>query len=142
VTRLAPLALAASLAACGGAQGARGTTAAEARECTAALRFEEPEGETLDADPDAEPHTRITLVLICDDETTTSMPVGTEVGACFRTEPPGGVLLGARCWWAGQGAVLEVRREGGALRVRRTLGGETSDAGALDVPTESRVRPL
>jgi hypothetical protein len=115
--------------ACGGAPpGGGGTTVEpERRRCTAALRFQEP-AEAEESDP-APPRTAITLVLICEDRSTASFPVGDEVGACYPIDAAG-ALLRARCWWAGVGAIVEVHRRGDALIVVRSAVDEHTGIGA------------
>lgn len=111
--------LALLLGACGGATSTGSTTPdAPRRECTAALRFQEPGGERPLRD-DEMPRTAIHLVLICEDEALRVLPVSTEVGACFSEPASDGALLRARCWWAGQGAVVIVRRDGDRLEALR-----------------------
>lgn len=157
--------LALGVAACGGAPrgDARTTAEEDRRECTAALRFEEPgsgdpgsgepgsggpgsgepgvEGPGGDVPTDTEevPHTEVSLVLICEREPTRRVAIGTEVGACFREEDDR-VLLAARCWWAGSGAMIHVERDADTLVVRRAGIDESSGIGRyeesarLDVP--------
>ncbi|MDQ3035874.1 MAG: hypothetical protein M3Y87_25955, partial [Myxococcota bacterium] len=120
------------------------------RECTAALRFQEP------PEPDASagvadeepPRTAVSLVLICENEPTRRLAIGSEVGACFAIEAGEGSLLLARCWWAGQGALIDVRRDGDVLEVRRadidehTGTGSLEPASELPVPENADVRAL
>jgi hypothetical protein len=134
------------LAGCGGAGAAGGTTPeAPRRECTAALRFEEPD-ETAPVIDDR-PRTDVSLVLICEGEGTRRVAIGAEVGACFGSDA-GDALLRARCWWGGDGAILEVRTEDDALVVRRAGIDEEGGAGALEetarlpLPEGAHVQPL
>lgn len=127
------------LAGCGGATNAGTTTPVReepVRECTAALRFSEPAGQDPAAGDVEPPRTAVALVLICEDEETRTVPVGTEVGACFPDEASEGALLRARCWWAGQGAIVVVRRNGEVLEVLRSEVDEMTGAGELERVTE------
>ena len=150
--------LALALVGCGAtASSVRGAEDEEI-ECTAALRFEEPQAgaapsaDTPVAEPppepaeSAEPRTAIRLVLICRGEAVRIAEAGTELGACFRAEAPPGALLGARCWWGSRGALLEVRRQGDVLGVRRErLGPEPSpseEVARLEAPAGAWIRPL
>lgn len=132
-------------AACGGAaQTDRTTIGVPERECTAALRFEEPDTMLPDAD---RPATRVSLVLLCENESPRRVLLGDEVGACFRIEEER-ALLRARCWWAGEGAMIEVAHETDALIVRRAAIHEASGISAfeeiarLEVPPRARVQAL
>lgn len=136
-----------SIVACGGASGPGPTTPAEQprRECTAALRFQEPEVPASDDEP---PRTDVSLVLICESDPTRRVAIGSEVGACFSIEAGDGSLLRARCWWAGQGALIDVRRAGDALEVRRadidehTGTGTMESVSELPVPDDADVQTL
>lgn len=147
--RALPL-LAFALAGCGGAAATGPTTPEEAvrRECTAALRFEEPGAEEAASESDAPPQTNASIVLICEDEETRRVAIGSEVGACFPIEPDRGSLLRARCWWGAQGAVIDVRHEGELLEVRRGAIDETTGAielrtvTELPIPEDADVRAL
>ncbi|AKF05362.1 hypothetical protein DB32_002511 [Sandaracinus amylolyticus] len=133
------IASAALLVACGGATNAGSTTPVDAprRECTAALRFAEPEvAQTSDEEM---PRTAIALALICEDEPIRTVAIGTEVGACFNDEASDGALLRARCWWAGQGAIVVVRRNGEVLEVLRADVDEHTGAGALERVTQLEI---
>lgn len=152
------IAIAVVLAGCGGATVDETTTPAEPvrRECTAALRFQEPGLEEPGSEEPAEaatdaaeerPLTAISLVLICEGDPTRRVAIGSEVGACFREEDHAS-LLRARCWWAGEGASIVVRHEDDALVVRRasfdeaTGPGEYVESARLEVPDDADVRPL
>ncbi|WP_236606983.1 hypothetical protein [Sandaracinus amylolyticus] len=131
--------MAALLAACGGATNVGTTTPEDAprRECTAALRFAEPEvAQTSDEEM---PRTAIGLVLICEDEPIQTVAIGTEVGACFNDEASEGALLRARCWWAGQGAIVVVRRNGEVLEVLRADVDEQTGIGELEPVTQLEI---
>lgn len=95
-----------------------------------ALRFAEAPD-----DPEVPmPRTRLLLVLIRDQEgARTETELGVYGGACTHGGAGGRVLLAARCWWAGQGAVLEVTRRGDELVVRAAQLDETSGRGAFEV---------
>jgi hypothetical protein len=106
------------------------------------LRLEEaPEDEA------GTPHTRVSLVRISPEGVRTLESLGTEAGACYL-EPRVGVLLAARCWWAGQGALYEVRRVGDEVVASRTEVDEMTGSGApsevarLAVPSGVQVRVL
>jgi hypothetical protein len=132
---------------CGGASGA-GTTTPEddaERACTAALRFEDPaEGQPPEDQP---PRTVVSLVLICEEEPVQRATLGSEVGACYPIESQG-VLLRARCWWGGEGSVIEVRRQDDVLVVERsgidehTGTGPPSEVSRMDVPEGAHVEAL
>ena len=142
------VAIAVVLAGCGGATHDEVTTPTEPvrRECTAALRFEEPPEVATDA-AEERPLTAISLVLICEGDPTRRVAIGSEVGACFREEDQAS-LLRARCWWAGEGASIVVRHEDDALVVRRASFDEATGPGVyeesarLEVPGDADVRPL
>ena len=92
------VAIAVVLAGCGGATHDEVTTPTEPvrRECTAALRFEEPGSEepaevATDA-AEERPLTAISLVLICEGDPTRRVAIGSEVGACFREEDHASLL--------------------------------------------------
>ncbi len=120
-------------------------TREERRECTAALRFEEVE-RVPEQDDDV--RTEVSLVLICEEEPLAKTSLGTAVGACFSNEPSEGMLLSARCWWGGEGALFDVRWLGDVLEARRAdidedVGvGETRVVGELRVPSGAVVRAL
>lgn len=141
------LVVASLLAACGGASPDGGTTpVAPRRDCTAALRFEEPDAPVA-TDTADRPRTRVSLVLICEREPTRRVLLGDEVGACYGIDDEG-ALLRARCWWAGEGAMIEVVRDADALVVRRAAIEESTGVGAfeettrLDVPPGAQIQAL
>lgn len=128
-------------------------TAPARRPCTVALRFEEPPGEAPGSNGergaalDDAPRTDVALVVLCEGEATRRVALGREVGACYRTDPAD-ALLRATCWWGGQGAWLEVRRQGTDLVVLRAdvdevVGrGQARERARLTVPADAFVRPL
>lgn len=139
MTRLAQIALACSLAACGAPAAPVATAPDSAREpprvrYAVALRLEEA-GETEDGTP----HTEVSLVRIAPDGARTIETLGTEPGACYHHAQPG-ALIAARCWWAGFGAEYEVRRTGdGVVALRAEVDeeagrGELTELTRLDIP--------
>lgn len=117
------------------------------------LRFEaddpSPEDEPPPASPAdiALPHTRVTLVRICEPGGTETRIVGNEVGVC-QFGDPGAALLRARCWWAATGSELEVHRVLRQIVVRRAElteeggVGPFSDAVELDLPVGAQLNIL
>ena len=89
----------------------------------------------------------MTLVRICDPGGTETRLVGSEVGVCQFGEP-GGALLRARCWWAGQGSEITVERVLRQLVARRadfdeeTGVGPLTDAAELELPPNATVNVL
>jgi hypothetical protein len=117
----------------------------ERRECTAALRFADAE-HVMEHEDDV--RTEVSLILICEEEPLARTSLGIAVGACFSNEPSEGVLLSARCWWGGAGALFEVRVAGEVLEAGRadideeTGVGEMRVVGELRVPESAIVRAL
>lgn len=108
-----------------------------------ALRLED-----AGATEDETPQTRVALVRIAPDGERTLEELHVEPGACWAEAGQGGVLLTARCWWAGAGARYEVRREGGEVVARRqdvdemTENGGWADVGRLEVPEDANLQVL
>jgi len=100
----------------------------------------------MDPSAVALPHTRVTLVRICDPGGTETRLIGSELGIC-QFGDPGAALLRARCWWAGEGSEIEVHRVLRQLVVRRAelhedhLGAFTEGA-ELDVPVGATLDVL
>lgn len=118
-------------------------------QCTVTLRFEDQDDAPPGSDPSVVvlPHTRVTLVRICDPGGTETRVVGSEVGVC-QFGDPGEALLRARCWWAGQGAELEVHRVLRRLIVRRAVLDEHTGLGPfedsvdLELPVSAELNVL
>jgi len=108
-----------------------------------ALRFEEgPTDQATDT-----PSTRVVLVAIAPEEGRATAEVGTFEGVCQHA-PPVGVVLAARCWWAGFGTDVQVRRDGDELvaytaRVdEQTPATEPAEAARLGLPERAELDPL
>lgn len=136
------------LVACGSPPSTRSVEPAPPRtQCTVTLRFEDDTAGGMDPSVVALPHTRVTLVRICDPGGTETRIVGSELGVCQFADP-GEALMRARCWWAGNGSELEVHRVLRQLVVRRAElteeGGLTpfSDAVELDLPVGAQLNVL
>lgn len=103
--------------------------------------------ENSQGDSGDRPCTTISLVLLCEDGTRSALQIGDEIGACYPIDSAD-ALLRARCWWAGEGSLVEVRREGGALIVFRTTvdeytgTGEPQRIGSLKIPPGAIVETL
>jgi hypothetical protein len=135
------------LVGCGTPPATRAVEPAPRRtQCTVTLRFEDRD-EPAEPTVMALPHTHVTLVRICDPGGTETRVVGDEVGIC-QFGDPGEALLRARCWWAGQGAEIEVHRVLRRLVVRRAvLDEETglgpfSDAIDMELPASAQLNVL
>lgn len=101
-----------------------------------ALRF----AEAPDAVHAPIPQTRLVLVLIRDQEGARGeTDLGVYPGACSHAAAGGPVLLSARCWWAGQGAVLDVMRRGDELVVRAAQVDEARGQGPFEVVAEVAI---
>lgn len=107
-----------------------------------ALRFE-----GADAADGGAPRTRVSLVRIPPEGERTVRELAVEVGACFH-EPAGEALIAARCWWAGEGARYEVRREGEVVVALRAdvdaegSAGELAEVARLEVPEDAELDVL
>ena len=116
-------------------------------ECTVTLRFADDTAGEGEPSVVAIPHTRVTLVRICDPGGTETRLVGSEVGVC-QFGDAGDALLRARCWWAGQGSEIEVHRVLRQLVVRRAVLDEETglgpfaDAIDLDLPASAQLSVL
>jgi hypothetical protein len=134
----APL-LVLALVACGTPSSTRSVEPAPRRtQCTVTLRFEDatppdegPEGADGTPSVVALPHTRVTLVRICEPGGTETRVVGSELGVC-QFGDPGEALLRARCWWAGDGSEIEVHRVLRQLVVRRAVLTEEGGLGPFE----------
>ena len=144
----AAIALASLLCACGGAAPPP-SSAADVDEAEAppeperwaiALRLQD--GGTDDSET---PHTQVSLVRISPDGERSVIELHDEVGACYPQPARGGALIATRCWWAGQGALWSVRREGDAVVAYRAVEPEEgappepSEAGRLEVPEDAEL---
>lgn len=138
------------LAACGSPPASHTTTASEPAprrtQCTVALRFEDDTAGGVDPAIIAIPHTRVTLVRICEPGGTETQVVGSEVGICQYADP-GEALLRARCWWAGEGSELELTRVLRDVIVRRAevhddVRGDFAVAAQLDLPASAQLNVL
>ena len=118
--------------------------------CTVALRFEDGDEGASEESAESEialPHTRVTLVRICEPGGTETRVVGTEVGVCMHADA-GGALLRARCWWAGEGSEIAVHQDRSELVVRRASWDETTGRAAwtevldLALPRNAEVHAL
>ncbi len=92
------------------------------------------------------PHTRVTLVRICEPGGTETRPIGSEIGICQFADP-GDALMRARCWWAGNGSEIEVHRVLRQIVVRRAelhedRLGPFSDAIEMDLPVAAQLNVL
>lgn len=108
------------LAACGGdpPDGGRGTLIHEAPpepapEVAVGLRFED--AGVLDGTDT--PRTHVRLVVIDTEHGRVLDDVGTFSGACTPANDGLGAVVAARCWWAGAGTDVLVRRDGDRLVV-------------------------
>jgi hypothetical protein len=115
-------------------------------QCTVTLRQEDDTAGGIDPSLVALPHTRVSLVRICDPGGTETRLVGSELGVCQFADP-GAALLRMRCWWAGDGSELEVHRVLRQLVVRRAVLddeqlGAFSDAVELDLPVGAQLNVL
>jgi hypothetical protein len=137
------------LSACGTPPATRAIEPAPRRaQCTVTLRFEDRD-EQPGADPSVVvlPHTRVTLVRICDPGGTETRVIGDEIGVC-QFGDPGDALLRARCWWAGRGAEIEVHRVLRRLVVRRAVLDEATGLGPyadsvdLELPASAELNVL
>jgi hypothetical protein len=115
-------------------------------QCTVALRMEDDTaGETEPSDI-AIPHTRVTLVRICEPGGTETRVIGSEAGICQFADPAE-ALIRVRCWWAGDGSELELHRVLRQIVVRRAVLedevlGPFSDAVELDLPVGAQLNVL
>lgn len=133
-------ALLAALAGCGGAgrpptEPLPGDEEGEGPVVAVALRMAEAPTD----EPTGTPQTRVLLVRIVPDEGRATEEVGTFQGACTPATPREGAILEVRCWWAGFGAEVFVRRESDALVAYRIQLDEHAPAG---VPEEVARMPL
>jgi hypothetical protein len=115
-------------------------------QCTVTLRLEDDTAGGMDPSAVALPHTRVTLVKICEPGGTETRVVGSELGICQFADP-GPALMRLRCWWAGDGSELEVHRVLRQLVVRRAeltdeQLGAFSDAIELDLPVGAELNVL
>jgi hypothetical protein len=110
-----------------------------------ALRFvEQPE------DPKTRtPRTRVQLVRIVErDGEKQTTDLGTYPGACMHADTSNGVVLRARCWWAGAGTRLVVVRDGRQLVVKRREVDEMTGASKpeelirIDLPEGAVLDPI
>jgi len=94
------------------------------------------------------PRTRVLLVRIVPDEGRSTREVGTFEGICSSLAPDDDRVVGVRCWWAGFGSLIEVRREGDELvaTVRRldehTGPGSPEEAVRMSLPEHASLRPI
>jgi hypothetical protein len=115
-------------------------------QCTIALRMEDDTAGGMDPAVVAIPHTRVTLVRICEPGGTETQAIGSEIGICQFADP-GDALMRARCWWAGNGSEIEVHRVLRQIVVRRAelrddRLGPFSDAAEMDLPVAAQLNVL
>ena len=148
--RAPALLLLVTLVACGSPAASHTTTssgpAPRRTQCTVALRFEDDTAGGVDPAIVAIPHTRVTLVRICEPGGTETQVIGSEVGICQYAEP-GEALLRARCWWAGEGSELELTRVLRDVVVRRAeihedVRGDFAVAAQLALPASAQLNVL
>lgn len=115
----------------------------EGPEVTVSLRL-------LDGGEDEEtgtPRNHAELALIHPDGRRDVRPIGQLVGVCTHEEVPGAVL-GVRCWWAGAGATVTVRRDGDRLHVmsrpvdEETGEGQEEELMAVDLPAGATLHAI
>ncbi len=136
------------LAACGGAAAGAPPPEPEPDEegPTAAIALRFAEAPTDEAT--GTPFTRVLLVTIVPDEGRSTTEAGIFEGACQHVVPREGAVLEARCWWAGFGAEVVVRREGDSLVVQRirldehTRAPEPEEAARVELPPRARLDPI
>lgn len=135
------------VAGCGGAAEGPGPEEPEpGRGPTVAVALRLEEGPTDEATDT--PSTRVVLVAIAPNEGRSTAEVGTFEGVCQLAPPVPPVILAARCWWAGFGANVEVRRDGDALVAYRAATGERSEpsepeeAARLALPERAELDPI
>ena len=99
--------------------------------------------------PDDTPHTQVTLVSIEPDGASELAALEVEPGACWHdTDPPEGVLIAVRCWWAGAGARYQVTRHGDQIIARRLAVDEQAgeaewvEAGRIEIPANATLQVL
>lgn len=134
--------------ACGSPPSTRSVEPAPPRtQCTVTLRFEDDTTDEAEPSVVVLPHTRVTLVRICEPGGTETRVIGSELGIC-QFGDPGEALLRARCWWAGNGSEIEVYRVLRQLVVRRAVLteegglGPFEDALELDFPVGAQLNIL
>ncbi len=92
----------------------------------------------------AVPQTRVRLVAITPDGDRRVYDLGVEPGPCYL-EPVADALLGARCWWPGQGARYRVERRGEHVVGSRAeedadeRPGPFEERGRVEIPAGARI---
>lgn len=126
------------------------TPAPDAELCTIAVRVEDATGSSAidETSEDDLPRQALTVVRICERAGTATLALPTEGGVCQPEDSASGAVAAATCWWAGIGAVIEVRHVGGELVVSRIAFDEESppgdpvEVGRLALPPGAETVPL
>lgn len=85
---------------------------------------------------EAFPRSTATMILLHQEGGREEQPLGVLEGACSHASAEAPDLIAIRCWWAGSGGVLRVRRVGDALVAAFARTREESG----DLPPEERAR--
>ncbi len=132
--------LIALLCACGGAHVPAPVPMGPGPEVTASLRLLEAES----GDDDI-PRSDAWIALIEQNGRREMQPLGTLEGVCHHESPDERDVLRVRCWWAGEGLVLRVSREGDRLIVRQvdidemTGPGTATEIATIDLPRGAQL---